>query len=265
MRETTSRLFRLPGDVRACLSFFSRLPIRTEHDRPFDLGTSIGAWPLAGVILAIVPALLLLLLRSAHMVPTIAAALTLAATAGLGGGLHEDGLSDCADGFGGGRTRGRKLEIMRDSRIGSYGALALFFTGLIRVAGLASLSLVFWEGAVALLCVAAISRAAAIWHWRALPPARDDGLAVAAGVPDRASVVIATGFGIVAAIPLLAIFGLSAILGLALLAAGVAGFTSLCRHQIAGHSGDTIGASQQIAEALLFAGLATFWPALFGG
>ena len=75
----------------------------------------------------------------AGLSPSVAAALALAAAMLATGCLHEDGLSDVADGFGGGKTRERKLEIMRDSRIGAYGAAALVMSVLIRWSALADL------------------------------------------------------------------------------------------------------------------------------
>ena len=74
------------------------------------------------------------------MAPALTAGWALAALVLLTGGFHEDGLADTADGFGGGRTRERKLEIMRDSRIGSYGALALVLSVGIRAAALATMA-----------------------------------------------------------------------------------------------------------------------------
>ena len=88
-------------------------------------------------------------------------------------------------------------------------------------------------------------------------PARTDGMAASAGRPDAESLAVATLVALVAAVLLLFAFKFAALLALLLAAAGVTLFSRLAERQIGGHTGDTIGASQQIAEALLFAGLAS--------
>ena len=98
------------------------------------------------------------------------------------GALHEDGLADVADGFGGGATRARKLEIMRDSRVGAYGAIAIALALILRVGALAAaLDGGFWRASLSLMLVAALSRAAALTPLALLPPARVDGAGAAAG------------------------------------------------------------------------------------
>lgn len=258
MNEIAARIRRLPADTLACLAFFSRLPV--ARGGGVDLRLGAGAWPLAGLLLAVPAALLLLALRGLDVPPLVAASAALAATAALSGGLHEDGLSDAADGLGGGRTRQDKLAIMRDSRLGTYGALALVFTVLIRVAGLAALAWDAAAAALALLLTALLSRSIALWHWNALLPARADGLAVAAGRPDWAALLLGLALGGMAAVLLLLAFGGGAVLALLLAGLAVMLFTRLCRRQIGGHTGDTIGAAQQIAETLLLAGLSAGAP-----
>ena len=113
------------------------------------------------------------------------AGLSTAALVAATGALHEDGLADVADGFGGGTTRERKLEIMRDSRIGAYGAIALALALILRVGALAAaLDGGFWRGSLSLILVAALSRAAALTPLALLAPARADGAGAAAGLLD---------------------------------------------------------------------------------
>ena len=126
-----------------------------------------------------------------------AAALTVAATLFVTGALHEDGLADTADGFGGGDTREKKLEIMRDARIGTYGVCALIISLLIRIAAIAGLTepaLV----AVALIAAHVGARAVLPFVMFLLPAARSDGLAFAAGVPSGVGVAIAAALGFLA-------------------------------------------------------------------
>ena len=260
MSDAVLRLRRLPADTLVSLAFFSRLPVATQAG--LDLHRSAGAWPVAGLLLALAPALLLLLLRAADFPPVVAALLVLATYAALTGAMHEDGLADTADGFGGGRAREEKLAIMRDSRLGTYGALALIFVTLTRAAALAALAIIPLYAALALIGAAALSRSMALWHWNATLPARDEGMAWAAGRPDWLALLIGLGIGAVAGLMLLVAFGLAALLAIVMAAAGAALFSDLCRRQVGGHTGDTIGAAQQIAEALLLAGLSVGWAGI---
>jgi adenosylcobinamide-GDP ribazoletransferase len=258
MAQLARRLQRLPSDTRDSLAFFSRLPM-PGGSVAANLHASAGAWPLAGLLVALVPAAILCVLRGAGIPGLVAAAVALATLSALTGGLHEDGLADTADGFGGGAGRDSKLAIMRDSRIGSFGALALVFTVLVRTAALALLAFDPGQGAVALLCVAVLSRAAALWHWHQLLPARADGLGAGAGRPDWLALLVGIAAGIVAVIVLAAFFGGAALFALALAVLTVIAFTIFARRQIGGYTGDTVGAAQQVAETVLFAGLSAAW------
>lgn len=254
MHDLGASLRRLPADTARAMSFFSRLPLRPP-DGPFVLAQAAGAWPLAGLLLSLPPAALLLLAGGLQWPPSVATLLALASGAALSGALHEDGLADCADGLGGGKTREAKLAIMRDSRIGTYGALALTFSILLRVAALSAIMTRPMLAASALLGAAMLSRATALLHWATTEPARADGLALSAGRPGQAALTIGTVGGAVAGLGLLAAFGWPALLGVALSVTGVALFSRRCRRAIGGHTGDTIGAAQQISETLLLVGL----------
>ncbi len=254
MDDIIARIRRLPGDTLVCLAFFSRIPCRPT-DTAAELKDAAGAWPVAGLVIAAGPALCLALMLAGGIAPLVASAIALAMAAAITGCLHEDGLSDTADGFGGGHDRDAKLAIMTDSRIGTYGALALTFALLIRVAALAGLSVSIWAGAAAILGVAVLSRATAIWHWHLLPPAKADGLAAAAGQPDMNAAVSALAWAAIAAVFVLLVFGGAGFFGCVLAGMSVPAFNRLCRYQIGGHTGDTIGASQLVAECALYAGL----------
>jgi adenosylcobinamide-GDP ribazoletransferase len=250
-----ARLSRLPADTMATLSFFSRLPVDAPPGS-FGLHQSAGAWPLSGLVVAIIPALLFWLAVAAHLPSMLAALLALAALVLITGAMHEDGLADTADGLAGGSSRDRKLEIMRDSRLGTFGALALLFSVLIRAGALAA---ILYAGvvsaAIAILMAAVISRSMALWHWNATLPARADGMARAAGRPDWLALAIGLGAGAIAALVLVFLFGLPGLTGVLVAALATGIFTGVCVRQIGGHTGDTIGAAQQIAETALLLGL----------
>lgn len=261
MDDFAARLRRLPDDTLTSLAFFSRLPVR-QPASAFDLKTSAGGWPVAGLVLAVPPALIFLVAHAVGFPSLIAAAMALTFFAVLTGAMHEDGLADTFDGFGGGATRPDKLAIMQDSRLGTYGALALVFTILVKLAGLAAVGLHPGYGALALLCAAVTSRALALWHWHATPPARSEGMARAAGQPDWLALAVGLAVAAVAAVALLIAFGMAALIGLLMAAAAVGLFSQLALRQIGGHTGDTVGAAQQIAEALVLAGLAIGGPSI---
>ncbi len=255
MDEFVARLRRLPDDTLSSLAFFSRLPVPRSDSR-FDLEKSAAGWPVAGLVLALGPAIVFLVARAVDFPVLVAAVMALALMAALTGAMHEDGLADTFDGFGGGDTAEAKLAIMRDSRLGTYGALALVFTLLTKLAALSAIGLRPGLAALALVLAAVVSRSLALWHWHDTLPARAEGMAHAAGRPDLPALAVGMAAGAVAALVLLIAFGVGALLGVLMAAAGVGLFSSLSARQIGGHTGDTVGAAQQIAEALIFAGLA---------
>ncbi len=127
---------RRVNDLKIGFIFLTRLPL--PHQQPIakgDLSQALWTAPIVGAGLGLLGAGVYGLAQSLHLPPLPAAALAVAATVVVTGGLHEDGLADVADGFGGGATRERKLEIMHDSRIGTYGVCALILSFLLRDLG----------------------------------------------------------------------------------------------------------------------------------
>jgi adenosylcobinamide-GDP ribazoletransferase len=231
-------------DPLLCLIFFTRLPLPAVDLRDRKLADAIWATPLAGLAVAIVGALAYAIARQLGLAAGPAAALMLAVTMLATGALHEDGLSDVADGFGGGRTREARLEIMRDSRIGAYGAAALALSLLIRWSTLSELAT---PASILAALVAAhlASRGLLGAFLYLLPPARADGLSHGAG---KVRYETAVAGAVLGAIPLL-ILGIGAgILALVLLGLIFLGFRALCLRLIGGHTGDAVGALQQFGE-----------------
>lgn len=237
------------ADLRIGLIFLTRLPLR--HEQPIEKGAlSEALWtaPIVGAAVGLIGALVYGLAHVLHVPAWPAAALALAATVAVTGALHEDGLADMADGFGGGSTRERKLEIMRDSRIGTYGVCALLLSFMLRAGALASLAepgLVM----VALIAAHAAARASLPAFMRALPTARTDGMSAEAGRPPPRPALAALLLGAVA---LAGGLGLGAgLLALLLLAAGFGFMAWLCTRQIQGQTGDVLGALEQIGEIVV--------------
>lgn len=262
MSDFTDRIRQLPDDMVSALSFFSRLPVANPPGS-LNLRESAGAWPLAGLLLAVCPAVVVVVNSWLGITLLVSAFLAVAAAIAVTGALHEDGLADTFDGLSHGRSMSERLAIMRDSRLGAFGTLALILSVGIRVAAVAGLAVYPSDAVMALLGTAVVSRSLALWHWSVLPPARHDGMAFEAGQPDSAALQVGLLTGLIAAIVLIIAFGWAAILGLVLAALGVALFSPLVNRRLGGHTGDTIGAMQQIAETLLFAGLSAAATTIF--
>ncbi|ODN69130.1 adenosylcobinamide-GDP ribazoletransferase [Methylobrevis pamukkalensis] len=208
-------------------------------------------------MIAAAPAALLLLLSLTRLPDMVIAAAAIALLATVTGAFHEDGLGDIADGFGGGATQLRKLEIMKDSRIGAFAAVAIGLALALRIGLLAAIvAMDPWSAVTAFLAAAAVSRTLPLWIWTLLPAARVDGLAASLGAPGRVSTALASLAAIVVACMVLPYFGvgqLMAALGVAALATLMLG--RIARRQIGGQTGDVLGAAQQVAEIGFFAGL----------
>ena len=225
------------------LMLLTRLPVaRWSGSAP--MAACIWAYPVVGGLVGGTGAAVLLLAWALTLPPVIAAIAAIIATILLTGALHEDGLADTADGFGGGATIARKLEIMRDSRIGSYGALALILSVSVRIAALATAR----HPALAIILAGVLGRGAMLVLLAQMRPARADGLAASLAGP--ASVRMTVGLVIAAAASVLA--------PITLVAAGASVFAVLwiARRQVGGYTGDVLGAAEQGVECAVMAAMA---------
>ncbi|MDB2551243.1 adenosylcobinamide-GDP ribazoletransferase [Paracoccus sp. (in: a-proteobacteria)] len=229
------------------LVFLTRLPLaRLLPGHPMTLGAGAWAFPLAGALVGALASVPLLLVQP----PLLAAGLSLALSVWLTGALHEDALADFADAHGGG-DREARLRIMRDSRIGSYGVMALIVTSLLRAAALAVL------GPAALIASAAGGRAAIVVAMRVLPPARPDGLGRAAGRPGHGALAAALLIALAALLPA----GRDAVPALALGAAAAGLTMRRAQNLINGQSGDVLGTVSVLTETAMLTGFAMTAPA----
>ncbi|MBG0797532.1 adenosylcobinamide-GDP ribazoletransferase [Methylocystis sp. L43] len=248
----------LLADVATFLRFYSRLPIGDDAQARLDFARMAPALPIAGAVIGATGAAGLLVARICHFPALVCALVAVAVLVLATGALHEDGLADVADGFGGGATRESKLAIMRDSRVGTYGALALCFSILLRVAALASIAeRSVALAALALVFVAALSRVAGLAPMMWLPPARAEGLGAGVSAPSR-EVWARAGFAAAAfgLGPWLAGAGASQIAVAIIAAFGAAALiANLAKRQIGGYTGDVLGAAQQLAEIAALAAL----------
>ncbi len=236
-------------EVIAAIVFCTRLPLlRSTPIAAVTIGDAAWAFPIAGLLIGLIAALVYALAHKFGLPSWPAATLTVGASLLATGCLHEDGLADTADGFGGGKTREQKLAIMRDSRIGTYGVCALVLSLLIRIGMLASFfdtRSVLW----ALIAAHVGARATMPALMFLLKPARSDGLSFTAGHPSGNAVAVALAIGfIVLAIALHPARGIVALIGLGLVILLMAW---LSNHQIDGQTGDVIGALEQVSEIVI--------------
>lgn len=240
LRDTAPRM----QDIPAAFALLTRLPVPAHAPRGAE---AAWAWPIVGAVVGGIGALAAGLALALGAGPGPAAALALIAQALVTGALHEDGLSDSADGLLGGRSREHRLEIMKDSRIGSFGALALVLVTLMRWSALAALC-ASGGFAPALIAAGALSRVPMAAIMAALPHARSGGLSRLTGRPSGAVVALGAGLALALALVLTGWQALPAALVAAALCAGLA---LVARGAIGGQTGDILGASQQIAEATI--------------
>jgi adenosylcobinamide-GDP ribazoletransferase len=248
-----------------CIRFYSRLPIpalpgENPHTLP-DFRLVPRALPFAALVIAAPAALIALLAGLAGVNALLTAALAVTALVVTTGAFHEDGLADSADGLFGGHTPERRLEIMKDSRVGTFGALALGLSLLLRVSALSAVlqGAGAWAVAAAVLVAAPWSRVEGVRILATVEPSRSSGASAAVGQPDRSVLPIAYGLSgvlalllvIVGALPLAGI-----VLGLALSALTTFWLSRTAIRLIGGQTGDILGAAQQLGEIAIYLGLA---------
>lgn len=228
------------AEFQAALMLMSRLPVGRVAD-PFPATRdTVWAYPLAGLVIGGLGALVMAAAQGLGLPAGIAVTLALAATAIATGAFHEDGLADCADSMGGWGLE-KRLSILKDSRIGSFGTVALVLSCALRIQGYSALGA---GGPLAMAALGMASRAPIAAILYALPPARTGGMGAEAARPTPMRVAISLGLGAGAA---LWAGGPLVLLAVALAALAVA---LAARRAYGGQVGDALGASQQIAEIL---------------
>jgi len=240
------------------LRFMTLVPVPSSDAaiEPDWLSRCAKYFPVVGIAIGLASAVVLLLADRIWN-PVVASLLAVATSIAVTGALHEDGLADSADGLGGGSSVEKRLAIMKDSRIGTYGTLALAFSLSLRVAALAELPL--WTAAAALISAHAAARLTPIFVMNALPYAGDASamkvsyIDAPVSAHDRgfASIVV-----LCALLPLAFASVLSVISGLLLGAALATAVTLWARQRINGYTGDILGAIEQMFEIGFLLGVA---------
>ena len=249
MNSYTDSLRHLLTDLRIALSLCTRLPVGPSAPiGEGDLARASWSFPLAGLVVGVAGAAVYWLASRVNLPAPPASALAIAATTLLTGAMHEDGLADTADGFGGGKTREQKLEIMRDSRIGAYGACALILSFMLRWSALADIADPRFV-AIALITAHVAARASLPAFMAFVPPARSDGLSSAVGRPPAQSAAISLLLGAIGLF--LGLGAGSALFALSMLAAIGLLLAAFTQRQVGGQTGDVLGALEQAGEATI--------------
>ncbi len=247
-------LSRLAAHLAEAVVLLTRVPVPWRFvPAP---GVSAWAYPVVGAGLGAATGAIATLGATLGLAPMLCAGWALAATLLLTGALHEDGLADTADGLGGGRTPERRLAIMRDSRIGSFGALALFLSLGLRWSALAALQGAgqgTWHLVASTAAAGALARCAMLLPMR-LPPARPDGLGASLGHVRPGAIAAGWTFGAALALVLLPLA--QAVPSLLLAAAAGLLLARIGRRALAGRTGDLLGATEQAAECAVLTLLA---------
>jgi adenosylcobinamide-GDP ribazoletransferase len=248
----------LLGELVAAFMLLTRLPVgRSGGVRAENaFAGAVWAYPIVGVVIGAIGAAVYLFGAEIRLPPVFAAVCVIAATVLATGALHEDALADMADGFGGGRSRAQKLEIMRDSRVGTFGVLALVLSVAARVAAIAALA-VPGKVAIALIVTGSLARGAMLVPVILLSPARTDGLG--AGLRTTGKVRVLLGLVLSATVAFLLLSPAAAASATATAGLAALFLSVLAWRQIGGYTGDVLGATEMIAECsvlgLLAAGI----------
>ncbi|XDA96869.1 adenosylcobinamide-GDP ribazoletransferase [Sulfitobacter sp. LCG007] len=230
-------------EMRVAAALLTRLPLRPLPAAAYE-NSARAAWayPLAGLAVSLLAGLAASLLLFWGCGPAISAGFYLMVVALLTGALHEDGLADCADGFWGGATPARRLEIMKDSHIGSYGTLALILVIGLRWSACAALLPL---GIAPLLSASVLSRAMMPLLMRWLANARPSGLSQRTGRPRMSVAIAGVAIGVAVSVVLTGTAGVAAALAALAITLAIA---RLAVAKIRGQTGDVLGACQQLAE-----------------
>lgn len=234
---------RCSHDLALATSFLTVLPTPRVPAGPGGLARAAYAFPVVGGYVGTLAAVVCATMTGVGLPDALAAGVAILALVAISGGLHEDGLADSADALGAGGDRARALIIMRDSRLGSYGGLALIFSVGLRWAALASLPA---GAAPAALIAATVASRWLLVHLMRIPPARSDGLGASAGTPGTEATLAALAIAWVLVLLALPWGAAVAALVAAMLAAAAVAW--LARRRLGGQTGDVLGAGCQVAE-----------------
>ena len=253
--ENSFEIFRRwINDFLFAVEFLSRIPVPKNDafaNRP--LAEVVWAFPLVGVIIGGSAGLVFLVMLKLGLTPLVCGLFAVITQIFITGGLHEDGIADVADGFGGGHALGEKLKIMRDSQLGTYGVLALVSSFIIRAGLIAGMTTPIMS-VLALMTAGAVSRSLVVLAMNKLEMVRKDGLAIRERKPKNEAMYSAMGLGATLAFIFL---GANGWVVLAVAFTTTIMVCALANYQIGGQTGDVLGAVQQISEIAVLISIIT--------
>jgi adenosylcobinamide-GDP ribazoletransferase len=249
--EVSSHILMLASwwrDFVRAATFLTRIPFHideTEAARP--LATAARAFSLAGLVVGVAGAIVLLIANMLGLPQLVSCLLAVAATALVTGGLNEQGLANTADGLLTARNRDDALRIMRESQLGTYGMLALIFIVGLKVGALEAIGAN--EAAASLIAAEVAARTVLPAMLSFLPPARSDGVSLEAGKPSREHLMLNLALGAVLMLIMLGIgAGLAAIVFTAIVMAVI---VAALKTRLGGHTGDVLGAVEQAVSTVV--------------
>jgi adenosylcobinamide-GDP ribazoletransferase len=234
------------GDIKTAFALLTRLPVKASFERTAE---ATWAFPLVGACVGVFMLMIALLSDWVGLGLGVSAGLAIAGAVTITGAMHEDGIADSADGLWGGWTLARRLEIMRDSHIGTYGVLALILVILLRFSAITVVINNLHFGA--LVAAAVLSRAAMPFVMALLPHARDDGLSVQTGRPNGTTAAI--GAVIALGLTWLSVGFVPMVFAASACGLMIAAVMKIAKAKIGGQTGDILGATQVLCELCVLA------------
>ena len=239
------------SDLIMGLQFYSRFPVgKGEYETP-EISKIALALPFVSFIIGLIPALILLFGSLVGLPPLFVASLAVGAGVLVTGAMSEDAIADSADGLFGGQIKEKRLEIFKDSSLGTYGVTALVLYILLRIFALSAfvavspfLAACLWIG------VGILSRSGALFLMLKLPPARLKGASASVGQISNIAFFTGLAFalliGFILSAPFVGIFNFLFVLAI-MIAINFA-WLAFCKRKIGGQTGDLIGANQALLE-----------------
>lgn len=234
------------------LGLFTRLPLPSvDMTTRANLISGFWCYPVVGALIGAIGGMVFVFASTIGLGSAGAALIAMMVIISITGALHEDGLADFFDGLGGGNDTLARLRIMSDSRIGTYGAVALIFAIALQVLLLSEIADAAgaMTAAAALMTVNAVSRVSLVIPLRHLKPAKTSGMAMLVGPPNGYALAIALFIGLV----MVSVCSIGWLIPIALGSALGMGFIALlARRYLGGYTGDVFGAGVVAANVVAY-------------
>ncbi|MCY4186159.1 MAG: adenosylcobinamide-GDP ribazoletransferase [Rhodobacteraceae bacterium] len=234
---------KIASDLAISLGLFTRIPVKSRVEHAI-LGTTVWSWPIIGGMVGLVVGITAEVINSLEAPPELAALIVTTLLIFITGGFHEDGLADSFDGLWGGNTPEKRLEIMKDSRVGTFGVLSLIISIMFRWVLLTFLfESGFLVGPIIVVCV--VSRSVLVPFMMILPSARKTGLSSSVGKIPHWSAVICL---IISLLPIFLFLGPSGLIPVFFGLLIILPVYFLAKKLLQGQTGDVLGMLQQLVE-----------------